>query len=113
MSAAIPPIGTLTDRVQLKRRESLAEAGGGHARLYVPLANAWARVRSLSGREGTDADGRTVAISHSVVLRFRSDLGPGDRIVYRGRNLEIVSAADLNGRKAYLGCTCRETSVTG
>ncbi len=75
VSAVIPPIGTLTDRVQLKRRESLAEAGGGHARLYVPLANAWARVRSLSGREGTDADGRTVAISHSVVMRFRSDLG--------------------------------------
>jgi SPP1 family predicted phage head-tail adaptor len=113
MTEKIPPIGTLTDRVQLKRRQSVAEEGGGHARLYVSLGNAWARVRSLTGRQGTNADGRVVAISHAVVLRFRADLGPGDRIVYRGRNLDVVSAADLNGRRAYLNCACSETHVTG
>lgn len=109
----MPPIGTLTDRVQIKRRESVAEPEGGHARLFVPLGNAWARVRSLSGRQGSNADGRMVAISHSVVLRFRPDVGPGDRIIYRGRNLDVVSAADLNGRRAYLSCSCSETQVTG
>lgn len=109
----MPPIGTLTDRVQLRRRESVAEPEGGHARIFVPLGNAWARVRSLSGRQGSNADGRMVAISHTVVLRFRPDLGPGDRIIYRGRNLDVVSAADLNGRRAYLSCSCSETQVTG
>ncbi|KQT49761.1 hypothetical protein ASG47_05480 [Devosia sp. Leaf420] len=113
MSKAVPPIGTLTDRVQLRRRESVAEPEGGHARIFVPLGNAWARVRSLSGRQGSNADGRMVAISHTVVLRFRPDLGPGDRIIYRGRNLDVVSAADLNGRRAYLSCSCSETQVTG
>lgn len=113
MSDRIPPIGTLTDRVQLKRRESVAETGGGHSRLYVPVASLWARVRSLNGRQGTNADGRAVAISHSVVMRFRPDVAPGDRIVYRGRALDVVSAADLNGRRAYLSCACSETSVTG
>ena len=113
MSEKIPPIGTLTDRVQLKKRETLAEVEGGHERIFVPLSNAWARVRSLTGRQGTNADGRMVAISHSVVLRFRGDMGPGDRIVYRGRNLDVVSAADLNGRRAYIACACSETQVTG
>lgn len=113
MSETIPPIGTLTDRVQLKKRETLAEAEGGHERIFVPLSNAWARVRSLTGRQGTNADGRMVAISHSVVLRFRGDVGPGDRIVYRGRNLDVVSAADINGRRAYIACACSETQVTG
>ena len=109
----VPAVGTLTDRVQLKRRESLGDGGGGHERIYVPVNNLWARVRSLTGRQGTNADGRAVAISHSVVLRFRSDVSPGDRIVYRGRNLDVVSAADLNGRRAYLSCACSETSFTG
>lgn len=109
----IPAIGTLTDRVQLKRRESLGDGGGGHERIYVPVTHLWARVRSLSGRQGTNADGRTVAISHSVVMRFRSDVSPGDRVVYRGRNLDVVSTADLNGRRAYLSCACSETSFTG
>ena len=113
MSEKIPPIGTLTDRVQLKKRETLPEAEGGHERIFVPLANAWARVRSLTGRQGTNADGRMVAISHSVVLRFRGDMGPGDRIIYRGRNLDVVSAADINGRRAYIACACSETQVTG
>lgn len=109
----MPPPGTLTDRVQLKRRESSSDGGGGHERVYVPVNHLWARVRSLTGRQGTNADGRTVAISHSVVLRFRADVSPGDRIVYRGRNLDVVSTADLNGRRAYLSCACSETSFTG
>ncbi|WP_338722959.1 phage head closure protein [Devosia sp. XK-2] len=109
----IPAIGTLTDRVQLKRRETSSDGVGGHERLYVPVTHLWARVRSLSGRQGTNADGRVVAISHSVVLRFRNDVSPGDRIVYRGRNLDVVSMADLNGRRAYLSCACSETSFTG
>ncbi|MGV8856708.1 MAG: phage head closure protein [Devosia sp.] len=92
MSEAVPPIGTLTDRVQLKRREMTGDATGGH---------------------GTSADGRAVEISHAVVLRFRIDIRPGDRILYRGRSLDVVSAADLNGRRAYLSCACSETSFTG
>lgn len=109
----VPPIGTLTDRVQLRQRQSVAEDEGGHGRVYVPLGTVWARVRSLTGRQGTNADGRSVAISHAVVLRFRSDLGPGDRIVYRGRQLDVLSASDINGRRAYVSCACSETSVTG
>ncbi|MHA6298127.1 phage head closure protein [Devosia sp. CAU 1758] len=109
----IPSVGTLTDRVQVLRRESLGDGGGGHERIYVPMTSLWARVRILSGRQGTNADGRTVAISHSVVLRFRNDVSPGDRVVYRGRNLDVVSTADLNGRRAFLSCACSETSFTG
>lgn len=113
MSERLPPIGTLTDRVQFKRREMAGEAEGGHMTIFVPVANLWARVRSLSGRQGSSADGRAVTISHSVVLRFRSDVKPGDRITYRGRELDVVSAADLNGRRAYLSCACSETGMMG
>jgi SPP1 family predicted phage head-tail adaptor len=113
MSERVPSLGTLTDRVQIKTLQSVGDGAGGHERVYMPLSTVWARVRSLSGRQGTNADGQAVAISHSVVMRFRGDLGPGDRLVYRGRNLDVVSAADLNGRKAYLSCACSETSVTG
>ena len=113
MSERVPPVGTLTDRVELKRRELVAEGGGGHTSLFVTLGNVWARVRSHSGRQAESADGRVVAVSHSVVLRFRSDLAPGDRIIYRGEPLEVVSAGDLNGRRAFLSCTCTHTTRAG
>jgi SPP1 family predicted phage head-tail adaptor len=113
MSEALPPIGTLTDRVQLRRRQMLPEDGGGHGVLFAPMTSAWARVRSHAGRQGTNADGRAVDLSHTVVMRFRTDVSPGDRIVYRGRNLDVVTAADLNGRRLFLSCRCSETSFTG
>ena len=80
---------------------------------FVPLVTVWARVRQLSARQAESADGRAVLLTHSVVLRYRTDLVPGDRLAYDGRNFELVAASDLNGRCAYLSCTCSETGITG
>lgn len=113
MSAPVPRVGMLTDRVQYQRREMTREAEGGHTALYVPVATIWSRVRSLSARGSFDGDGRGSTISHVVVTRFRSDVKPGDRFVHRGRNLHVVGADDLNGRRAWLSCQCSETAVTG
>lgn len=113
MSERLPPLGTLTDRVQLRRREMVGDPEGGHVALFVPITSVWARVRSLAGRFGQSNDGRGIEISHAVVLRYRTDIKPGDRIVYRERSLEVVSTADINGRRAYLSCACSETAITG
>ncbi len=110
---AIPPIGTLTDRVQLKRRLATAEDEGGEIVLFTPIATVWARVRALNARQAVESDGGGVSASHSVVLRYRTDFGPGDRLTYRGRDLDVIATADLDGRRAYLSCQCRERVVTG
>lgn len=113
MTKAIPPIGTLVDRVQLQRREMTHEEEGGHSTVYLSVATLWSRVRALSSGVGFEADGRGSTISHMVVTRFRTDVKPGDRFIYRGRHLNVVSAEDLNGRRAYLSCRCSEMAVTG
>jgi SPP1 family predicted phage head-tail adaptor len=113
VSEPIPPIGTLTDRLELKRRVTTDEDEGGEVALFSPIATVWGRVRPLSARQSAEADARGARATHGVVLRFRSDFGPGDRITYRGRNLEVVAANDLNGRRAYLSCQCSEAAVTG
>lgn len=113
ITPAAPPLGSLTDRVSLFKRDVSAEPEGGEITTYVPLATVWARVRALSARPAATADGRAVSITHSAVLRYRTDLAPGDRLVHAGRNLEVIGAADLNGRRAYLSCTLSETAVTG
>lgn len=88
MRHAVPPIGTLTDRVLLKNTINGAAQ---------PLTSVWARVRALaSGNQ------------HTVIMRFRSDFREGDLAVYRGRTLRVIEAGDLNGRKAYLRCLCEE-----
>lgn len=109
----MPALGTLRERVQILQKSQTIGPEGGHATTFVPLATVWARVRSLSGALTSQADGRASKISHSIVIRYRTDLSPGDRIVYRTRPLEILSLGDLNGRRAYLACRCTEIEATG
>ncbi len=113
MSERIPAIGTLRDRVQLLRKDTTVEAEGGHATSFVAVATVWARVRALSGSQSLRNDGQSVGLSHTVVLRFRSDISPGDRIIYRGQNLDVVTTKDLNGRRAYLSCSCTHNQQVG
>jgi SPP1 family predicted phage head-tail adaptor len=108
----IPPLGTLTDRIQLQRKLTASEPEGGEVATFMPLATVWARVRQLSARQAFADDARGQNITHAVALRFRSDLRPGDRVVYRGRNLAIEGVADINGRRAYLSLQCSERAVT-
>lgn len=93
-ATAVPPVGTLTDRVQFQR------ADGDD---FVPVATIWSRVRALSSRAEP-----TPGISHHVVTRFRTDVKAGDRFVFRGLLLLIVDTADLNGRRAYSSHRCRQ-----
>jgi len=111
--AAAPPLGSLRERVELQSKTQSIDSAGGHQNTFVSLATVWARVTSMAGSLTSSSDARAAKVSHSVVVRFRSDLKPGDRIIYRTTPLEIISAEDLNGRRAYLSCRCRQTSMTG
>lgn len=113
MREQAPPLGTLRDRVHLQRREMTVAPDGGHETVFVPIGTVWARVRARSARFSRESDGRGATSTHAVTTRFRKDLKPGDRIVYRGRALEIVEAEDINGRRAYLACLCVETAMVG
>lgn len=113
MSGGLPSISGLRDRVELQRRELAPEDEGGHAATFVPVVTLWARVTAVGARGTQIADGRGVSVSHTVVLRHRTDVRAGDRFLYRGRQLSVVSAEDLSGRKRFLGCRCAETQVVG
>lgn len=109
----MPQIGGLTDRVQLQRRTETAEDEGGHAVLYVPMGTVWARVRSFGGGRGVGADARGAAATHTVVIRHRTGVSPGDRFLYRGRHLDVLGTEDISGRRKFLACRCSERQVTG
>ena len=113
MSAQAPAIGTLRDRATLYRKDETPGPDGGHETVFVPLATVWARVHARAASRADFADARGASATHTVVMRHRTDLVPGDRIVSRGRALDLLSVEDLNGRRAYITCACAETTVTG
>lgn len=113
MSERVPPLGTLRDRVQLQRRDQIVGDAGGLETTYFPLATLWARVRAMSPALVNYAGGAAARMSHTAVLRYRNDVSPGDRLIYRGKPLDVLSAEDLNGRRAYLVCRCAEFQQAG
>ena len=112
MSADIPAIGALRDRVRLFHKDMMAEPEGGNQSVYMPLATVWARVHTRPAGRSEFADARGTATTHTVVMRFRTDLAAGDRITCRGRVLDVLSVEDLNGKRAFITCACAETTVT-
>lgn len=109
----MPPLTALRERVELQRTETASDGSGGHQRVHVPMATLWARVTALGAHQVFVDDGRAVAITHTVVIRHRTGVRPGDRFLYQGRRLEVVSAEDISGRRRFLACRCRETAVQG
>jgi len=108
-----PTIGALTDRVSLQRRVDTSELEGGTSHAFMTVSALWARVRSLSARLAMAGDGRAAEASHSVVVRFRSDVSVGDRFGWRGHWLEVVGTSDLDGKRTWLSCTCQERGMAG
>jgi SPP1 family predicted phage head-tail adaptor len=106
-------LGALTDRVSLQRRVDTSELEGGVTHMFMTVSSLWARVRTLSARLAMAGDGRTAEASHSVVVRFRTDVVVGDRFGWRGRWLEVVGVADMDGRRTWLSCTCQERGMAG
>ncbi len=106
-------LGSLTDRVSLQRRVDTSELEGGTTHAFMTVSSVWARVRSLSARLAMAGDGRAAEASHSVVVRYRSDVAVGDRFGWRGRWLEVVGTSDPDGRRAWLSCQCMERGMVG
>jgi len=108
-----PPLGALRERIELFSKQTLIDPDGGQDVAYVPLGSVWARVAATIPRRAEPADGVATTVTHTAVVRYRTDLSPGDRVTWRGRTLDIVGAEDLNGRRAYTVIRCTETTTAG
>lgn len=113
MSEKAPALGSLRDRVEFQRRDQVTGDAGGLETTFMPMTTMWARVRALGSTFSQFAGGEAAQVSHTAVMRFRSDVSPGDRLIYRGQALEVISAEDLNGRRAFVVCRCRAYRQAG
>lgn len=108
MSRVDDPIGALRRRVTLEAPLDTADAAGGAALSYTAQASVWAEIRSPSARERVDADALTSAVSHVLVIRHRSDVGPGWRVAFDNRLLRVRHVRDVDGGRTRLQLDCEE-----
>jgi SPP1 family predicted phage head-tail adaptor len=101
-------IGTLRDRVRLETPERTDAGGGGATVTWSSLGQIYARIEPASGREIVEADGVTARVTHSILIRHRTDIGSHMRFAAGPRIFDIKSVRETGGHRRWLECHCEE-----
>lgn len=94
--------GDLDQRIELQRLTRTSDGGGGYTEQWTTYATVWANVRPMSGRERYQAQQTQASANYRIAIRYRADIDPADRIVWRGKVLNIRFIADAGPRDLYL-----------
>lgn len=81
-------------------------------RVWGYLADRWASIESLTGRELFESQQTKAQATHRVLLRFESltsSINEGNhRLKFKGRTLNITSAIDIDSRGVEIELLCTE-----
>lgn len=102
-------IGDLRYRVEIGRYVGGTDQYGDPIPpTWETVATVWAAVEGLRGRLYFEAQQTAEQSDHKVTIRFRRDVQPGMLVRHDGRELQIQSALDEEGRRRWLVLLCRE-----
>lgn len=100
--------GRLRHDVELQQAVRVADALGGHAESWEPVAAVWAHLEPASAGPLRRADSEEADITHRAVLRADNRVRRGMRLVTGNRILSIRTVRDLDGTGRYIECLTRE-----
>lgn len=109
--AAFRRVGRLKHRVELQQQIAGLDALGRQNRTgaeWTKVAKLWAEVLEVSGREAERARQIVADASHAVTIRYRDGVTNEQRLLFRGRVLEIRAVLDEDGTQRELLLLCGE-----
>lgn len=101
-------VGRIKDRCKIQQLSEALDEFGQRQQTWVTLADRWAGIEPLSGRERLQGDQVYSDLTHRVVLRYLAELTPKMRVVCGTRILEIVSVIDRDNRHEQQELLCME-----
>jgi len=87
----------LRHRLTLQQEIQTADGAGGYARSWQNIADLWAEINPISGKEIAFAGQLQTQISHKITIRYRAGITAGMRLLYDARAFNI--RAILNGKE--------------
>ena len=99
---AIRP-GDLRERIDIQSVAEATVAGGGKSKAWTTFApGIWASITPLNGGEAFAQGVARSTQFYKVVIRWRGDITPRNRIIWNGQPLNIRTAADPDMRRSSL-----------
>ncbi len=102
-------IGDLRHHFRLEAPVDLSDGAGGRQRTWQDVGPVWGAVTPISGREVRRYDRLGSEITHSIVVRYRTDINAAMRLVSGSRTFQILAV--LDDEKApghWMQCHCVE-----
>jgi SPP1 family predicted phage head-tail adaptor len=93
--------GKLRERVTVQTSTGTTNALGETVLSWADATTVWASVEGVSSRELLLAGQQQVEITHRVRMRYLSTLTTQNRLLWRGRTLEIVSLLEHGNRSEH------------
>jgi SPP1 family predicted phage head-tail adaptor len=100
--------GQLRTEMVLQIAQEVADGCGGFTVTWTNVATVWASIEATTLRAERFAGRQIDEVSHRVVLRYRDDVSPGQRLARGNTNYKIQLVSDLDGTARYLSCLVLE-----
>lgn len=98
--------GQLSERVKLQQQTSDQDEFGQVTGGWTDVAEVWAEVRDVSGKEYFAAQANQNAVQTKIRIRWREGVVPSMRVVHGTRTYNIEAALEHGGRKSELLLMC-------
>lgn len=101
-------LGLMRHKLELQELQSVTQDDGGVVSGWVTVAQPYAQIMPLSGRELLQAQAVDSRVSHRITMRYRDGVTPKHRILARGRTFNIVAVATAGERDRELWIQAEE-----
>ena len=101
-------IGELNQRAALQAKTLTPDGGGGFAESWQSFASVWVAVAPIGGNDAVGADALQSRVRHRILLRRRSDLAAGQRVVVGARRFKVQGVLDQGPQSATMTLLCEE-----
>ena len=101
-------IGELNQRAALQARVLTPDGGGGFSECWQSFASVWVAVVPIGGSDALGADTLQSRVRHRIVLRRRTDLAAGQRVVVGVRRFKVQGVLDEGPHASTMTLLCEE-----
>lgn len=110
--------GRLNNLVKIQKRTGAKDAYGQETERWTDIAEVWANIKPISGREQMRFGTLGTTLTHTVATHYRNDLdlpmqAGAWRIQYGSRMLNINSCFSLDEAHQWLIFNCTEGAING
>jgi SPP1 family predicted phage head-tail adaptor len=101
-------IGELRKRIELQAPVDTIDAYGQATRSWTTYATVYASVEPASGQENTIAEAMQVQQTHTITIRYRSDVLATHRALFSSRQFNFQFVRNIDERNRWLEITATE-----